>query len=416
MTFFILGSHPTLSLAEIGAVFGFSPHFSNASKEVLVLSDRENISLDIWQDRLAGVTKIGEIIGEVPHGNTTEIAELIFQTIQKRYETLSSEEITKNKCSFGLSIYDNGNPGLTKTLKKELLRIGLETKKRLKTLERPVRFVSSKEPALSSVAITTNGLLESGGEFVLLASKQGLLIGRTAAVQNFAAWSERDYGRPARDAKSGMLPPKLARMMINLSQANPESSTILDPFCGSGTILMEAALMGFQSICGNDVSVKAVEDTQTNMDWLQQQVDFPLPPIHLSTGSAERFAASVQTSFDAIVTEPYLGPPFSGRETITQVQRLVDELTFLYQTSFQSLCERLKPGGRLVVAFPYFRLAQEDISVPIPRIFASLPVKLCSPIPLSVPGILKQMTPDGGLLYARPDQHVARAIFVFEKT
>ena len=35
-------------------------------------------------------------------------------------------------------------------------------------------------------------------------------------MQDFEQWGARDYGRPSRDAVRGMLPPKLARMMVNL--------------------------------------------------------------------------------------------------------------------------------------------------------------------------------------------------------
>src|SRR3989344_6013764 len=123
-----------------------------------------------------------------------------------------------------------------------------------------------KADALSSVAVTTQA---TSGDICLIATKDGILAGRTEAVQDFEAWSKHDFGRPSRDAKSGMLPPKLARLMVNLSGVQPEGSAILDPFCGSGTILMEAALMGSKAVIGSDISKKAVADTGRNMEWMR---------------------------------------------------------------------------------------------------------------------------------------------------
>lgn len=72
----------------------------------------------------------------------------------------------------------------------------------------------------------------------------------------------RDYGRPARDARVGMLPPKLAQIMLNLSVKDEKSGTVLDPFCGTGVLLQEAALAGFDFI-GSDIEPRMVEMTLT---------------------------------------------------------------------------------------------------------------------------------------------------------
>jgi len=87
---------------------------------------------------------------------------------------------------------------------------------------------------------------------------------------SFERFFERDFGRPAADAKSGMLPPKLARMMVNLASAS-KNETLLDAFCGSGTILTEAATLGFAKLIGSDISERAVSDTQKNSDWIKAQ-------------------------------------------------------------------------------------------------------------------------------------------------
>ena len=123
-----------------------------------------------------------------------------------------------------------------------------------------------RSPTLSSVVVEQNKLTTAqGAEIVIVQFDKKLFLGKTIAVQPFKELSFRDYGRPARDDYSGMLPPKLAQIMLNLSGAKP-ADTILDPFCGSGTILTEAMLMGYQDLVGSDVSSKAIEDTGKNIN------------------------------------------------------------------------------------------------------------------------------------------------------
>ena len=58
------------------------------------------------------------------------------------------------------------------------------------------------------------------------------------------------------------LHPKLARAMVNLTGAE-ENEVILDPFCGSGGILIEAGLIGMKNI-GYDINKKMVWKSMVN--------------------------------------------------------------------------------------------------------------------------------------------------------
>ena len=62
---------------------------------------------------------------------------------------------------------------------------------------------------------------------------------------------------------SASLQPKLARALINLTGAK-EGEAVLDPFCGSGGILIEAGLMGLRTI-GYDLSRKMVWGAMVNL-------------------------------------------------------------------------------------------------------------------------------------------------------
>lgn len=397
MVYFILGSHPELSVAELKAVLGevYSPVFISESVVAIEALDHR---LDELQERLAGVVKIGHVLGEQAIWQADEVADLI--------ALFAATAGGKMKISFGLSVYDAGDAKSTRLLERELDQLGLEIKKRLKQAGRPVRYVKGKSPRLSSAIVETNGLLESGGEFVLLAAPDRIAIGQTETIQNFKAWSSRDYGRPARDAKAGMLPPKLARLMINLSGIDPYGATLLDPFCGSGTVLMEGALMGCTQLIGSDLSEKAVANTQTNMSWLTDRFELAQVQLSLYVSRAAELTSTlplpkgetegVAGLVDLLVTEVYLGSPRTSAVDSQEAHRLEAELLPLYHDSFAALKTLLKPDGRAVVAFPAYKTKEDG--------WHRLPLK----------SLLEDLGYDilDNHLYSRAGQLVARDIYV----
>ena len=96
--------------------------------------------------------------------------------------------------------------------------------------------------------------------FLLLARDDGFVFGEIVAD------SERSYqshlAKPYRT--SSALPPRLARAAINLLP--PETGSIVDPCCGSGTIPLEAASMGL-TVLAADRDPLAVQITRANLDY-----------------------------------------------------------------------------------------------------------------------------------------------------
>lgn len=405
MLFFILGSHPELSIAEIAAVIGKKSDFSRANSTVLFLDEPE-LFPETLQNRLGGTSKIGRIIAEMTDWNLEEATGLIAAFFPQK----------SARFDFGLSVYDAGNPSLAGKLRGEQKKLGMELKKTLKETGKPVRYVSSKEPALSSVIVETNRLLDSGGEFALFATKDGVLIGQTETVQDFEAWSKRDYGRPERDPKSGMLPPKLARMMVNLAGVNPEGAALLDPFCGSGTVLMEAALLGFPRLIGCDILRKAVKDTRKNMAWLNEHFGTNQEP-QLFEQAAETLENTIQDRVDAVVTETYLGPPRKGTETAARTEETMGQLTRMYADSFKAIYAVMKTGATAVIAFPaYAERGSEAVrTLPLRRALERLGFAIENALPDSLPAKMKYLSRQGGLLYHRKGQRVGREILILKK-
>lgn len=391
-TFFILGSHPDLAKAEILSVVGSGSKILIESSTVLVL-DSVDQPLQALQDRLGGTVKIGEIMDEYLGADSRACANAIVEK--------AKEATGKNKITFGFSAYDLGNSKAVQRIARSFKVLGGEIKNALKETDRPVRFVMAKEDALTSVVVETNGLCESGGEFCMFATETSIILGRTSTVQDFKNWSDRDFGRPARDSRSGMLPPKLARMMINLCGGDPTSSTLLDPFCGSGTIPMEAALMGFTHIIGSDISEKAIRDSRVNTSWLyEQKFLHPITEkseIEFHVSKAEDIQKIVTNPVDMIVAETYLGPPKHSFDRAA-LESLKTELMKMYRDSLMALSKKLKANGTIVIAFPAFVVRNEIIKLPLKKAIEDAGLTL-----------------DAEWIYKRPDQQTAREIVRMKK-
>ncbi|MFA6131274.1 MAG: methyltransferase domain-containing protein [Patescibacteria group bacterium] len=387
--FAVLGNHPRLSLLEWKAIYANEPSIS--SETVAIFDDVEIPPAKI-QDRLAGIQKVGTIIGSLIRENQKELVEFLSQTL------LAEEK--EGRFIFGISIYDLGDKSATDYWRNKSEALGLEVKKYLKAAGFGARLVTSKEKTLSSAAVEKNQLLTKGAEFVLLVTKDKLFIGKTDTVQNFEAWSHRDFDRPARNAKQGMLPPKLARMMVNLA-GDISDKVIFDPFCGSSTVLMEAGLIGCKKMIGSDINPQAIKDSEENLAWIGEQKE--LSPYSLFVSAAKNIEAHIEKeSVDIVVTEPFLGRPRTGYEVEETLQATIRDLNSIYRESFPAIKQILKPGGILVVTFPVHCIGKKRFETKGLEIMKELGFDL---------GDFPE-----NILYQRDDQFVGRHILRFTKS
>ncbi len=132
------------------------------------------------------------------------------------------------------------------------------------------------------------------------------------------------------------LHPRLARCLVNLAEP-PEHGAVLDPFTGTGGILLEAGLMGF-TVFGSDIDPRMVEGTIRNLEhWGLKEHSIFQAEIEELPGkitSKDRFV---------IVTEP----PY-GRATSIHGESLES----LLERAFLVFNKILAPGGRLVISIP----------------------------------------------------------------
>ncbi len=394
--FFALGHQPKLSLAEIESVLSPLTDFviKNLSYEVCVIEAKKEIDLILIQEKLGGTIKVGKIIKET-HGNKITFS-MLSSVVRKICSNLNS-----SKVHFGFSLYNLRTKSLDfSTFTRQINFLALKLKNELKSQGTSSRWVSCKKRILSSVVIRTNKILGNGFEIVFLVDSNKVFWGETLSCQDFRAYEIRDFKRPVRDIERGMIPLRLAKIMLNLADKKKDySQVILDPFCGLGTILQEAAKLGYSHLIGSDNDEKAVRGTKENLKWFASlNSKFQADIFQLD---ARKISQKIENfSVDLIVTEPYLGP-LKVRDWRAEVKKISE----LYLASFEEFKKILKPNGRICIIFPAFLDSNRNLHL--------LP-------------ILKELERDGwriqpfidgtergSIVYSRPDQFVHREIFIF---
>ena len=398
---FVLGREPALSTAELLAVLktsevGFETKSAIYSPAVMVAETQKPLDAAFFHT-LGGSIKMAEVIGV----SVKNLEDDLFNVLKNLGGT---------SLDFGISLYSlDAVPDRTyHSMERGLKALSLTLKKRLKEDGRSVRAVLNDAPALTSVQVDKNRLIAKGAEIVLLVGQGALRIGKTVAVQAFEDFSERDFGRPAHDAKSGMLPPKLARMMVNLA-GTPKDEPLLDAFCGSGTILTEAADLGYAKLVGSDISEKAVSDTKTNCAWIVRERNLQGVNVNVFASDVKDLPGKLpEGAVSAIVSEPFLGPPLRGDESDQKIHFNYLELMGLYRRAFNAFSKVLKPGGKVVFVFPVFGTKHANIL----RELEDYGFRAEGLLPGAAVDILGAKS-STGLLYKRPDQKVGRDIFRF---
>ncbi len=131
------------------------------------------------------------------------------------------------------------------------------------------------------------------------------------------------------------LHPKFARALVNLSRVH-EGQELLDPFCGTGGILIEAGLVGARPI-GIDAQAEEVEGAMRNLE------HFGVLGGAIHHGKAKDALSLVGHPVPAVATDP----PY-GRSATT----LREGARGVLEQSADGMAEALQPGGRLAVCLP----------------------------------------------------------------
>ncbi|MGB4762709.1 MAG: hypothetical protein WBP12_05145 [Candidatus Saccharimonas sp.] len=394
----ILGRQPALGAAELERLYGADATRWLSSQSMIVSTDLFNF------EQLGGSQKAGRIVSEVATSNWHSVSQQVVSTYLREWAG------HEGKITLGISAY-----GFGKVTVRDVQKTGIILKQKLRAHGVSLRLIPNTEAALNTAASHHNklGLSPNKVELLIVCGSNGkVIIAQSVGSQNITALAARDQARPYTDAFVGMLPPKLARMMINLtgttSQKISKQSgaanhiTLLDPFCGTGVVLQEALLLGLNAY-GTDLSEKMVDYSTKNLDWLGQK--------YILAGKATVEHGDAMThkwrgSVDLVACETYLGQPFSAPPSLAKLTEVRGNCNHIIGEFLRNISPQITPGTSLCIAVPAWRDATGR--------FTHLPLigKLDE---LGFDRHHFSHINDSDLLYYRENQVVARELLVLVK-
>jgi tRNA (guanine10-N2)-dimethyltransferase len=142
-----------------------------------------------------------------------------------------------------------------------------------------------------------------------------IILGRLEQEIDRGKFNQRkNQNRPFSSPVS--LDSKLARTLVNLSGVKP-GERVLDPFCGTGGILIEAGLCGV-GVAGTDIDQEMVKGCRENLE------QYGIINHDIRQESAEKAPEAFDKDFDAIVTDLPYGR--SSKKTKDIVEKFMDSI------------------------------------------------------------------------------------------
>jgi len=118
---------------------------------------------------------------------------------------------------------------------------------------------------------------------------------------------------------------------------------VLDPFCGTGVVLQEALLDGYNAY-GTDLSERMIEYSEKNLKWLDKG-DF----------TVEQGDATTHTwsgKIDAVACETYLGAPMSQPPVEIKLKEQKQECKGIILGFLKNVSTQIESGTPLALAIP----------------------------------------------------------------
>lgn len=343
MFYFFLGNTPELSLLELQTLY--PGEFELPTPSIASFQGELNLTS---LPRLGGTRKVAILLATVP-----------LKSLESKLIELISADPAKN-----IAITDFADLGMERSV-FHIIKSGVG---------RSIRFVSLETTEHELLMLSHQHV----SEFNLIPSGKEVIIAKTVWIYDAQDWVSRDRNKPYRDIKRGMLPPKVARIMVNLATRGQTDLTVADPFCGTGTVLSEAMMVGC-NVIGSDTNPDAITGTKSNLEWLLSSPQLPPSKYQLLVQDATHFSTPV----DCIATEPYMGPLLDERNpsSLDKIKNIAKGLDKLYRGCLKSWC-----SPRLVISLPTFSVYGRLISTISLDSIASLGYNVVASVPYSKPG------------------------------
>jgi tRNA G10 N-methylase Trm11 len=186
-------------------------------------------------------------------------------------------------------------------------------------------------------------------------SGNGYGLGPTVWVSDVGSIRRSALAKPAPRSEIS-LSPRLARLLVNLSGLTA-GELLVDPFCGSGTILAEGLSKSLDCV-GLDTNQGRLRDAKKNLDWVRRSG--AKGRFELELGDARRIQDTLRVEAGGIVTEPLLLPRLDYRPSTAAAGEMVERAGDIYASALASMSSILRPGGRIVIVVPVIMTTQDE--------------------------------------------------------
>ncbi|MDA4120543.1 MAG: DNA methyltransferase [Thaumarchaeota archaeon] len=322
-----------LSVLEACSVLGRSVQRAEAPTERVSVLHVDHLPRDRITE-LSGVHKIAPVTAKVDSssGPLDELVGLMATHLEE-------------KSNFSVSGYDIGEDDyedLVRSILDGLREAGL----------RKVRLLRPKGNELLSESV----LSREAFDVVAFPYHEGFGLGPTVWVPDSATMRQRGTRKPIPHSDIAMSP-RLARTLVNLAGLRP-GQTILDPFCGTGTILIEAYAKSLRCL-GLDSRASRVQETRENLRWSGGGTNDK--GYDIRKGDARELSRILRgTKVDAVATEPLLLPRLDARPKTQTARAMIEESAGIYNDALGSMAESIHSEGRIVVVVPVIQTMDGD--------------------------------------------------------
>jgi tRNA G10 N-methylase Trm11 len=322
-----------LSVLEACSVFGRSVQRAEAPNERVSVLRVERLPTEQINE-LSGAHKCAPIVTHLdsPSGDLTDLVKTMLPYLEDK------SNVSLSGYGIGEDEYDD----LVRSMLDGIREAGL---KKVRLLRPPGNELIS-EHVLTREAI----------DVVAFPYHDGFGLGPTAWVPDSASMRWRGTGKP-KPHPDIALSPRLARTLVNLAGLKP-GQTVLDPFCGSGTILIEAYGKSLRCL-GLDSRPSRVQEARENIRWSLGGID--ARGYDIRKGDARELPRILRgTKVDAIITEPLLLPRLDARPKTATAEVMVEESAEVYNDALASMAESIHSDGRIIVVVPVVQTMDGD--------------------------------------------------------
>lgn len=297
--------HPELPLAELRAVM----ECENIEASIDSITEGLVVLKDISQENLMDYYRI--LTRRL--GYTHEVHELILRT--------TTDDLSRDVATVDwTNLIDRNFAVRVKRIRSEIDTVGYERILGTLILENSEGIKVNLSKPNTLVRVVANG--------------DELFIGIERIRLNKKHFEEsKPHKRPF--FYPGSMNPKLARCMVNLSRIR-QGELLLDPFCGTGGILIEAGLIGCK-VVGSDIYWKMQNGTAINLDYYGIE-DYRT--FHLDVRELKMYEKVA-----SVVTDPPYGISTSTGDVKGEE---------IFKEFFHAIYDNMKDDAYLCMASPHY--------------------------------------------------------------